>query len=259
MKDTQAIIERVRRINPNVQHLELAIDDSLTKIKPGQSLLVRVAPFNPNMSDESWHPYLREQWYPVNMVNNKLIVERPTGVRYEPGQIVNAMGLIGQPIRFRKTARTVLLIAYSSTPTPLLMTIPWLLGNKIAVTLVLLGSATDYGTQHLPPEVEVIRGSAGTEEQTLVWPNQVLTAGWADQVLVTVSKDDELLRFKRVLELFQNLRREVPKNYLFGVWQPTLSCGVGACWCCALKMHGIEDKLVCTDGPAFDLTTVDFK
>jgi hypothetical protein len=234
MKDTQAIIERVRRINADVQHLELAVDDSLTKIKPGQSLLVRVAPFNPNFADEIWHPYLREQWYPVNMVNNKLLIERPTSIRYEPGQIVNAMGLIGQPIRFRKTARTVLLIAYNTPPTALLMTIPWLLGNKIAVTLVLLGSATDYGTQHLPPEIEVIRGSAGTQ-------------------------DDELLRFKKVMESFQNMRREVPKNYLFGVFQPTLACGVGACWCCALKIQGMEDKLVCTDGPAFDLATVEFK
>ncbi|MFN8376963.1 MAG: hypothetical protein U0694_29320 [Anaerolineae bacterium] len=34
---------------------------------------------------------------------------------------------------------------------------------------------------------------------------------------------------------------------------------MGACWCCALKLQGMEDKLVCTDGPAFDLTTVEFK
>ncbi len=259
MKDTQAIIERVRRVNPDVQHLELAVDEALTRIKPGQSLLVRVAPFSAHFTEEHWDPYLREQWYPVNMVNNKLVIERPTGTRYEPGQIVNAMGLIGQPIRFRKTARTVLLLAYNTPPTALLMTIPWLLGNKIAVTLVLLGNAVDYGTQHLPPEVEVIRGSAGTEEQTLIWPNQVLTAGWADQVLVVVSKDDERLRFKRVMDLFENMRREVPKNYLFGVFQPTLACGIGACWCCALKMQGMEDKLVCTEGPAFDLTMMDLK
>ena len=255
MKDTQAIIERVRRINADVQHLELAVDDSLTKIKPGQSLLVRVAPFNPNFADEIWHPYLREQWYPVNMVNNKLLIERPTEIRYEPGQIVNAMGLIGQPIRFRKSARTVLLIAYNTPPTALLMTIPWLLGNKIAVTLVLLGSATDYGTQHLPPEIEVIRGSAGTQEETLVWPNQVLTAGWADQVLVVVSKDDELLRFGELMARLKELRNDVPPNYIFGVFQPWLPCGVGACAACLLRV-GDELQAACSKGPSFDLTTV---
>ncbi|NWF69205.1 MAG: hypothetical protein HXY40_08965 [Chloroflexi bacterium] len=259
MKDTLAIIERVRRINPQVQHLELAVDESLAKVKPGQSLLVRVAPFSPTPGEENWHPYLREQWWPVGLNNNKVIVERPTGIRYEPGQVINAMGLLGQPLRFRRTLRNVLLLAYNSTPTALLMTIPWLLGNKVAVTLVLVGSATEYGTQHLPPEVEVLRGSPGKEEKTLIWPNQVLTAGWADQVFVVVAADDERLRFQRVLELFQTLRKDVPKNYLFGVFQPMLACGVGACWCCAVTQKESGHKLICQDGPAFDLMTMDFK
>src|SRR5262245_14738081 len=123
MKDSQAIIERVRRINPNYQHLELAVDESLSKIKPGQSLLVRTAP----LTENNWHPYLREQWWPVSINNNKLLIERPTGVRYEPGQIVNALGPVGQPYRFRRTLRNVLLVAYDVPPTALLMTIPWLL------------------------------------------------------------------------------------------------------------------------------------
>ena len=39
MKETQALIERVRRVNDTHQHLHITVDTSLGGIKPGQSLL----------------------------------------------------------------------------------------------------------------------------------------------------------------------------------------------------------------------------
>lgn len=242
MKETQAIIERVRRVSPDYQHLELAVDEVLLKIRPGQSLLARL--------NERWDPYLREHWFPVNLVENKLVIERPTTSHYDPGQIVNVMGLVGQPYRFRRSLRNVLLIAYHCPPTALLMTIPWLLGNQVSVTLVLGGSAAQYSTQHLAPQVEIIRA-----DDALNWQDRVMTVGWADQVLVAVGQDDELARFGQVWTIFSQLRSDIPKNYLFGVFQPVLPCGAGACHACTLRMtQGM--KLVCTDGPAFDLTQV---
>jgi hypothetical protein len=242
MKETQAIIERVRRVNAAYQHLELAVDESLTKIKPGQSLLARL--------NDRWDPYLREQWWPVNLVNNRLIIERPGVLRYEPGQVVSVLGLIGQPFRFRRSLRNVLLIAYNTPPTCLLMTVPWLLSNNISVTMVLLGSAAEYATQHIPAQVEIVRG-----DEELNWANRVMTVGWADQVLAAVGQDDEMMRFGQLWTLFTQLRAEIPKNYLFGVFQPVLPCGAGACSACMLRMSpGM--KLVCTEGPSFDLTQV---
>lgn len=242
MKESQAIIERVRRVNNHYQRLELAVDESLMRIKPGQSLLARI--------NESWNPYLRDQWWPVGIGSGKLIVERPNQEVYAPGQIVQVLGLIGQPFRFRRTLRNVLLVAYDTAPTPLLMTIPWLLGNQISVTLVLLGTSTKYETQHLSPEVEIVHG-----DEEVNWPNQVMTVGWADQVFATVAQDDEVLRFRRILERFKERRADIPRNYLFGVFQPLLTCGAGACHTCMLQMsQGMS--LVCTEGPAFDLTQV---
>lgn len=245
MRETQAIIERVSRINAQIQHIELGIDPLFAQIKPGQSLLVR--------PKDSWEPYLREQWWPVNITNNKLIVERPAGIAYEPGrQIVNVLGPVGQPFRFRKTLRNVLLIAYDSPPTPLLMIIPALLSNSISVTLVLLGSTQRYSTRHLPAEVEVIRGSSDTE---LAWANQVMTIGWADQVFAVVGHKDEQGQFKQLWDLFGKLRNEIPKQYLFGVYQPTLPCGEGACDSCMIRSsEGYH--LVCAEGPAFDLASM---
>lgn len=245
MKETQAIIERVSRINPQYQHVELGVDASLNHLKPGQSILVRLG--------ESWQPYLREQWWPVNIASNKLIIERPANIQYDPGrQIVSILGIIGQPFRFRKTLRNVLLMAYDTPPTPLLMTIPALLSNNISVTLVLLGSAIRYHTRHLPPEVEVIRASS---EEELAWPNQVMTVGWADQVFVTVGRKDETGQFRQILEMFTQLRSELPKQYLFGVYQPILACGEGACDACMVRSRdGLH--LACTEGPAFDLAAM---
>ena len=130
MRETQAIIERVRRVNQTHQQLHVSVDSSLNSIKPGQSLLARVG--------ESWNPYLREQWWPVDQEKNRLIIERPVGTHYEPGTIVSLIGAIGDPFRFRRTLRTVMLIAYNTEPTPLLMTIPALLANRVNVTLSLI-------------------------------------------------------------------------------------------------------------------------
>jgi hypothetical protein len=244
MDETEAIIERTTQVNQGFQHLELAIDQSLRKkIKPGHSLLVRA-------EDQEWHPYLREQWWPVSVNRNKLVVERPIGKRYDAGALVNIIGPVGQPYRFRRTLRNVMLLAYDTSPTPLLMTIPWLLGNSIGVTLVLVGSAREYATQHLNPEVEIIHG-----EEDVTWAEQVMTIGWADQVFAAVGEDDSLGQFKEVLERFRELRADVPRNYLFGVFQPVICCGTGACLSCMLQMRK-GTQLICTDGPAFDLTQV---
>ncbi len=243
--ETDAIIEVTRRINADYQHLELSLDnEALGRIKPGQSLMVRV-------NASSFDPYLRQQWWPVGLSGERIVVERPASEHYRPAQVVSVLGYAGRPFRFRRTLRNVLLLAHDTTPSPLLMTIPWLLGNKISVTLVLTGTATTYDTHHVAKEVEIVLG----EEDTLAWEGQVMTLGWADQVFSVVGQDDETGKFKTLLERFRELRNDVPQQYLFGVFQTPLPCGAGACYACMVKTRK-ENKLICVDGPAFDLTQV---
>lgn len=144
--------------------------------------------------------------------------------------MVDVLGLVGQPIRFKRNLRNVLLVAYDTPPTPLLMTIPWLMGNKVGVTLVLLGTANGYDTQHLNPEVEVIQG-----DDEINWQNQVMTVGWADQILAVVNTDDELGRFRKLMARFEERRAIIPQNYLFGIFTSLLPCGAGACHACMLQ------------------------
>lgn len=242
MRETEALIERIKRINADYQHLEVAVDASLQNIKPGESFLARF--------DNGWHPYLREHWWPVGVKGRgTLLVEREGTAHYEPGQVVNLLGPIGRPFGFRRSLRNVLLIAYDTPPTPLLMMIHWLVGNRIAVTLVLVGMAVDYDTAHLAPEVEIIRAD------DLAWPDQVLTLGWADQVFAVVRPDDELARFGQIFGVIKEKRNQIPNGYIFGVFQSGGLCGVGACYVCALRAKN-ELLLACLDGPAFDLTAL---
>ena len=250
MNESRAIIERIRRINAQYQYIELAVDDAaIQKIKPGESLLVRLV--DPDATITNWDPYLREQWWPVGFVNdNVILIERPFDHRYQPQQIVSVLGPVGQAYRFRKSLRNVLLVAYNTPPTPLTIMISQLLNNKVSVTIVLLGSARDYQTDHLPPEVEVQRG-----DDDLDWQDMVMTLGWADQIFVVVGQDDERVRFQEVLVKVKERRIDVPKNYIFGVFQPLLPCGTGACTACLLNI-GSDLVPVCTKGPSFDLTSV---
>jgi hypothetical protein len=250
MNLSRAIIERIRRINADYQYIELAVDDAaIKKIKPGESLLVGI--IDPDSGISVWDPYIREQWWPVGFVNdNVVLIERPFDHRYQPQQIVSVLGPIGEPYRFRKSLRNVLLVAYDTPPTPLTIMIGQLLHTNVSVTMVLLGSARKYITDHLPPEVEVVRG-----DDDMDWPDMVMTLGWADQIFVVVGQDDERLRFNEVLAKVKERRVDIPKNYIFGVFQPLLPCGTGACTACLLRI-GSDLTPVCTRGPAFDLTTV---
>ncbi|MCY3833516.1 MAG: hypothetical protein OXG85_10900 [Chloroflexi bacterium] len=247
MKETQAYIERIKRVNRGYQRLELAVDRSLTAMRAGQALLVRR--IDKDYDIENWDPYLRELWFPVAIqAGNIVAVERPARAHFVPGQLLSVLGPVGRAYRFRHKLRNVLLIAYEAMPAALLLMIPSLLAKQVGITLVLMGSARQYETNHLPEEVEVIQA-----EDNLTWSDMVMTLGWADQVFALVGQGDSLRFFGEILAIMRERHYDIPANYLFGVIQRDLPCGVGACHACALSLRG-EHKLQCIDGPAFDLT-----
>lgn len=252
MNETRAKIERVERLNATTMLIEVAPVDgeALQQIKAGQTVLARLHDDDGD-DNPTWHPYLRDQWWVAGITRSHLLrVERPFTHRYQPGQVVNLLGPIGQPYRFRKSLRNVLLLAYDTSPTPLTIMARHLLGNDVSVTLVLLGAAREYETQHLPPEIEVIRGAVALD-----WDDMTMTLGWADQIFTVVNLDDEHLHFLEVLHTVQEKRADVPKNYLFGVFRPLLPCGVGACHACVVR-QGSELLPICRKGPALDLTRI---
>ena len=247
MNETQAYIERIKRVNRGHQRLELAVDKSLSQLRAGQALLVRR--IDKDYDAEHWDPYLREVWFPVEILaSNIVVVERPAGTHYLPGQLLSIIGPVGKPFRFRQKLRNILLIAYHTTPAALLLMLPPLLAKQVSITLVLMGSARGYETNHLPEEIEVVQA-----EDDLTWPDMVMTLGWADQAFVLVGAGDEMSYFSDIMRLMRARHSDIPANYVFGVLQRELPCGVGACHACMLSLRG-SLKLTCVDGPAFDLT-----
>ncbi|MBZ0298325.1 MAG: hypothetical protein K8J31_01215 [Anaerolineae bacterium] len=242
MQQTQALIQRVRRINAHFQHVDLGIEEQLGDIKPGQSLLVR--------QTQDWQPYLREQWWPVRIAPNLVVVERPGHIKYEPGEFISVLGPVGSFFRFRRSLRHVLLIAYDTPPTPLLSMIPLLIANQTSLTLVLLGEAAAYQTDHLAGQVEVIHGGADLE-----WEHRIMTVGLADQVFAVARPDDEIRRFGDIWRMFAELRADIRKNYLFGVFQSIQPCGAGVCQACMIRLKQ-GTALTCVEGPTLDLSQV---
>lgn len=242
MRDAQTIIERVRRTSTALQRLEIAVESGHRSVQPGQHFLARLT--------ESWDPYLREPWIPVHQQGNSITIERPAGHSYQPGQVVSLLGPVGKPISLRDSTRTLLLIAYDSTPASLLMLAEQALTAHIGVTLVLVGAAQQYALEALPAEIEVLRGDDKGE-----WPEQRQNFGWADQIIAIAPPPHDLKRYGRLLEAARTVRVEIPAGYLIGLFQPPMPCGVGACQACLIRCQHNE-MLACIDGPAMDLLDV---
>jgi hypothetical protein len=242
MYQAQAIIERVRRISQTVQRLDVAVDKPHANIGAGQIYLARTI--------ESSDPYLREPWTPVHKEGATVTVERPATQNFGPGDLVNLLGPVGKPIPLRDNMRTLLLLAYDSAPSSLLMLAETALGKGAAVAIALLGAAVHYPLEALPQEIEVIRGDAEGN-----WSEQSTTLRWADQIVAVAPPPYDMPYYTRLLESIRGVRVEVPEHYVYALVQPPMPCGVGACQACLVRC-GKEEPAACIEGPAFDLVTL---
>lgn len=248
MRETQAIIERVRRISPDLQQIDLSADASLAQLQPGQSIFAHL------LENTQYTPYLREQWFPIATAGARLVVELAPQRSYHPGQVASLMTPVGKPIPVRGGAQNVLMIAHDALPTPLVLLAQRLIASEIAVTLVLGGSALRYPLEVLPPQIEVIHGETGW-----TWPEQVQTLGWADQVIALAPPYAQLETYHALYDTIRQLRAgDIPDGYALGLFHQPLACGTGACQACQVACQG-GDLLACTDGPAIDLKRVAFR
>lgn len=245
-KETRATIERVRRLSARLQRLDLGVEESLAKLKPGESLLAR-------LTEDSWDPYLAETWTPVALNGRTVTIERPANNHYTPGQVVTLLGPVGAPYPMRYNLRNLLLLALDTPPTPLILLATLAVHSKIQVTMVRSGVALEYPLDALPPEIELLEGDLDQG-----WPNQVTTVGWADQVIAVANPAYADAMYTTLVQRIHELRAEVPKRYILGIFSPPLTCGVGACHGCGLGSKSGDDKLLCIDGPAQDLEDVKY-
>ena len=130
MQESQAIIERVKRVSATIQRLDVAVDRLHQSAGAGQTF----SPHDPlarSLSARTLDFVQREA--------SCLVFERSAGTIYTPGQVVSLIGPIGKPIPLRENIRTLLLIAHEFAPMSLLFLAQTALAKGIAVTLVLGG------------------------------------------------------------------------------------------------------------------------
>lgn len=244
MRETQALIERVRRVSDDVQHVDISVDSALAYLEPGQSLFVRP------LEQTGWEPYLREQWIPVDIQPGRVVVEIPAGRDYAPGTVLSVLSPVGRAIPFRSNLLHLLLIADDMLPTPFIHAARKLTGGGVEVTLLLHGAARRYPLELLPPEVEVLHG-----DEDWSWPDQVETLNWADQILALAPTDSQTETYNKLFGTVAQLRsHDIPDGFICGMFHHPLACGTGACSVCMIPSS--KYLLTCTDGPAIDLKRV---
>jgi NAD(P)H-flavin reductase len=246
MRETQALIERVRRISSEWQHLELAIEVELTHIQPGQTLLARLG--------DSFEPYIREQWIPLgfNPDEGVLIVERPLSRHYLPGDAVQLIGPVGSAFPLSRNIKNLLLVAMDYPPTRLLSLMLQAIAEGMSVVLVLTGKAQDYPLSTLPSAVEIVHSPTIQS-----WDTQEHTTSWAEQMFVVASPVYAEIYYRELLNTTAEIRRALPQSFLHGIYALPLPCGTGACMGCMVRRKG-KDQFVCLNGPAFDLSKMNF-
>jgi hypothetical protein len=240
MLEAQAIVERVRRLSPSIQQLDLAVDAAHAEVQPGHLFLARTT--------DSLDPFLREPWMPVRRDKLSVTVELPVGKVYAPAQVVSLVGPVGRPIPVRDSVRNLLLITHEATPAALVLLAENALRQRLSVSMLLLGASRQYPLDALPPEMEVIHAV-----DLASWDSKMNLIQWAQQIVAVSAPPLDGEFYATLLDVVSAVMMKVQPGLLYGLYHPPLPCGVGACAACLVR-HGAEDVPACTEGPALDLT-----
>jgi hypothetical protein len=239
MREMTAVIRRMWQVGDRLQRLELTVENLF--LDPGQSLLAH--------SGDLMRGYLREQWYPVELEGERLVVERHLDTVYATGHEVSLLAPVGMGYPWHDgMQKNLLLLAYDAYPTPLVMLANKALAQGCSVALVLIGEARHYPLAALPSEVEVLPADDGRR-----WQHQDDTITWADQIFAVT---DDIYWQEALTELHHLLRRikiEIPVSYAYGVPTMPMPCGAAACMACVVRCK-TTNKFACTQGPALDIT-----
>jgi len=176
--------------------------------------------------------------------------------RRAPGDRVYCWGPLGNGYRVGRGSRNLLLVAGGIGVAPLV----WLADEAIAhgrnVTMIVgaRSAAHVFPSRLLPPEVEVIvmtdDGSAGRKGLVTAPFGELLE--WCDQAFAC--GPTPMFRALASAARASGTRRSVQ-----ALLEERMGCGTGICYGCAVEVRargGRQIKLVCKDGPRFEIRDV---
>ncbi|MEZ4554716.1 MAG: dihydroorotate dehydrogenase electron transfer subunit [Dehalococcoidia bacterium] len=170
--------------------------------------------------------------------------------RREPGDGVRVVGPLGRGFEPRERVQRMLLVGGGIGCAPLVWLADRLIEEGREVTLLLGGrsEAQIFPATQLLPAVELIAttedGSMGARglvtkpfEELLPWSDQVFACGP-----------------NRMFEAMHDVvRRSGLRKPVQALLEGTMACGMGICYSCAVFPRRGGVRLICTDGPMFDL------
>jgi len=177
----------------------------------------------------------------------------------QPGDLVYAWGPLGRGYSLRIPGQNLLLVGGGIGIAPLL----WLADEAVekAKSVVLVAGARSrdgvFPAEQVPSEVEVV---VTTEDGSLGRKGRVTDAfaeyfSWADQVFVCGPNPmfAVLAELVHRLEGGQRARGRKPVQALL---EAPMGCGTGICYGCAVFDRRGQPRLVCKDGPRFDIREI---
>ncbi len=174
--------------------------------------------------------------------------------RRHPGDVVRMVGPLGRGFEPRERVQRMLLVGGGVGVAPLVWLADELARQGREVTLILggRGEAQIFPTHLLPPEVEVVvtteDGSVG-ETGRVTTPFRRLLA-WCDQAFAC--GPEPMLEALHRETVAAGSSAGVPKP-VQGLMEGRMACGMGICYSCAVFPRRGGVRLICHDGPMFDL------
>jgi dihydroorotate dehydrogenase electron transfer subunit len=170
--------------------------------------------------------------------------------RRVPGDLVRIVGPLGRGFEPRPQVQRMLLVGGGIGCAPLVWLADRMVDEGREVTLILGGrtEAQVFPPHLLPPAVEVIvtteDGSLG-ERGRVTAPFERLLS-WCDQAFACGPNP--------MFEAMHGVvRRSATAKPVQALLEATMACGMGICYSCAVFPRRGGVKLVCNDGPMFDL------
>ncbi|MCA9849798.1 MAG: dihydroorotate dehydrogenase electron transfer subunit [Dehalococcoidia bacterium] len=253
MKSFTAEVTESERLYGDTHAVWFRSPDHLASATPGQFVMVYAGESHDPLLGRAFSIYrVREGARGPEFAVLFDVVGRGTDwlSRRRAGDEVRIVGPLGRGFEPRERVQKMLLVGGGIGVAPLVWFADQLVAQGREVTMVLGGrtAAQIYPAALLPSEVELVvtteDGSLG-ETGRVTTPFQRLLS-WCDQAFACGPEP--------MFEALYNVARDTGTNKpVQGLLEARMACGLGICYSCAVFPRKGGVRLVCHDGPMFDL------